>query len=164
VTNVLERWIDSNERHHLLFLFFQYLAELQNRWLSQTAVKNNWQYPGGLHLKIHRMINWQDIEFVILTKQIQIIRVALQKMLSRIPLRSVIFDLRLNTLWLSRLVRLLVMGPRVRKSIKSQMEVNTDEIKFVEANSLEQPQDNWKLFLPNHQVFHEIYSCISSLI
>jgi hypothetical protein len=44
------------------------------------------------------------------------------------------------------------------------MEVNTDEIKFVEANSLEQPQDNWKLFLPNHQVFHEIYYCIPSLI
>jgi hypothetical protein len=65
VTNVLKRLIDSSERHHLLFLFFQYLAKFQDRWLSQTAVKNNWQYPGVLHLEILRMVNWQDIEFVI---------------------------------------------------------------------------------------------------
>ena len=49
----------------------------------------------------------------------------------------------------------------MRKSVKSQMEVNTDEIKFVVANLLQQPQlDNWKLFLPNHQVLHEISSLI----
>jgi hypothetical protein len=33
-------------------------------------------------------------------------------------------------------------------------------MRFVEANSLQQPEDNWKLFLPNNQVFHEISSLI----
>lgn len=143
-------YIDSTEWHHHLFLFFQCLVELQDRWLLQRAVQTNWQYPGVLHLEICGMVNWQDIEFAILTKKIQVIRVALKKMLCQTPLWYKNFDLLQNILWLSRLLRMLVMDPRVWKLVKWQMEVNTDHIKFVEANILQQPQDNWKLFVPNH--------------